>query len=73
MRLAELGYCLSRNTDDLLLSLMLQISESTDIVGITVKCVELFAPLFMSAVETIMHQEGAHAATYGRLLVGAKC
>jgi hypothetical protein len=55
--------------DDFLLSLMLQISESTDIIGITVKCVELFAPLLMSAVER------AHAATYGRLLVvvGAKC
>ncbi|XP_066398911.1 uncharacterized protein [Miscanthus floridulus] len=35
------------------LSIMLQISESVDIVGITVKCLQLFAPLFRSAVENI--------------------
>lgn len=39
--------------DDFLLTLILQISESTDIVGITMKCVDLFAPLFKSTVETI--------------------
>ncbi|CAD6220437.1 unnamed protein product [Miscanthus lutarioriparius] len=39
--------------DDFLLTLMLQISESTDIIGITMKCIELFAPLFKSTVETI--------------------
>ncbi|CAL4906217.1 unnamed protein product [Urochloa decumbens] len=39
--------------DDFLLTLMLQISESTDIVGITMKCLELFSPLFKSTVETI--------------------
>uniref|UniRef100_A0A0A9DGV1 Uncharacterized protein n=1 Tax=Arundo donax TaxID=35708 RepID=A0A0A9DGV1_ARUDO len=39
--------------DDFYLSVMLQLSESTDIVGIVIKCLELFAPLFKSTVETI--------------------
>ncbi|KAJ1287536.1 hypothetical protein BS78_02G017900 [Paspalum vaginatum] len=39
--------------DDFFLSIMLQISESTDIVGIAVKCLQLFTPLFKSTVETI--------------------
>ena len=39
--------------DGFLLTLMLQLSESTDIVGIAMKCLQLFAPLFKSTVETI--------------------
>ncbi|KAF8673182.1 hypothetical protein HU200_048731 [Digitaria exilis] len=35
------------------LSLMLQLSESTDIVGIAIKCLQLFDPVFKSKVETI--------------------
>ncbi|KAG0542437.1 hypothetical protein BDA96_02G104000 [Sorghum bicolor] len=34
-------------------NIMLQISESVDIVGITIKCLQLFPPLFRSAVENI--------------------
>ncbi|CAN6196742.1 unnamed protein product [Urochloa humidicola] len=39
--------------DNFFLSVMLQISESTDIVGIVVKCLRLFEPLFRSTVENI--------------------
>ncbi|CAL5077993.1 unnamed protein product [Urochloa decumbens] len=39
--------------DNFFLSVMLQISEATDIVGIVVKCLQLFEPLFNSTVENI--------------------
>ncbi|CAL4997220.1 unnamed protein product [Urochloa decumbens] len=39
--------------DDFFLSLMLQLSESTDIVGTAIKCLQLYGPLFKSTVETI--------------------
>ncbi|KAL6848647.1 hypothetical protein ACP4OV_021230 [Aristida adscensionis] len=35
------------------LTVMLQISESTDIVGITIKCLQLYTPNFKSTVEII--------------------
>ncbi|KAJ1287539.1 hypothetical protein BS78_02G018000 [Paspalum vaginatum] len=39
--------------DDFVLTVMLQISESTEIVGIAIKCLQLLAPLFKPAAETI--------------------
>jgi len=41
--------------DDFFFSLMIQLSESTDILGIAIKCLQLYAPLFnfKSTVETI--------------------
>ncbi|CAO2189474.1 unnamed protein product [Urochloa humidicola] len=39
--------------DDFFLSVMLQLSESTDIVGTAIKCLQLYGPLFKSKVETI--------------------
>ncbi|WVZ61671.1 hypothetical protein U9M48_011508 [Paspalum notatum var. saurae] len=39
--------------DNFFLSIMLQLSESTDIVGVAVKCLQLFDPLFKSTVENI--------------------
>ncbi|XP_066393027.1 uncharacterized protein [Miscanthus floridulus] len=39
--------------DNFFLSIMLQLSESTDIVGIAVKCLQLFDPLFKSTAENI--------------------
>ncbi|RCV29719.1 hypothetical protein SEVIR_6G033214v4 [Setaria viridis] len=39
--------------DDFFLSLMLQLSESTDIVGTAIKCLQLYGPIFKSTVETI--------------------
>ncbi|KAF8775041.1 hypothetical protein HU200_005092 [Digitaria exilis] len=39
--------------DYFFLSIMLQLSESTDIVGTAIKCLQPFAPLFKSTVETI--------------------
>ncbi|TVU40682.1 hypothetical protein EJB05_14152, partial [Eragrostis curvula] len=39
-----------------LLCIMLQLSESTDIVGIAIKCLQLFAPLFKSTIETITNE-----------------
>jgi len=39
--------------DDFVLIVMLQLSESTDIVGIIIKCLQLFTPNFKSVVETI--------------------
>jgi hypothetical protein len=37
-------------------SIMLQLSESTDIVGIAMKCLQLFTPLFKSKVEIIRNK-----------------
>jgi hypothetical protein len=37
-------------------SVTLQLSESTDIVGILIKCLHLFTPLFKSKVETIRNK-----------------
>uniref|UniRef100_K3ZSR7 Rx N-terminal domain-containing protein n=1 Tax=Setaria italica TaxID=4555 RepID=K3ZSR7_SETIT len=37
-------------------SIMLQLSESTDIVGIAMKCLQLFTPLFKSKVEVIRNK-----------------
>jgi hypothetical protein len=44
--------------DDFFFSLMLQLSESTDIVGIAIRCLQLYAPLFnfKSAVETVRNK-----------------
>ncbi|CAD6220429.1 unnamed protein product [Miscanthus lutarioriparius] len=44
--------------DDFFFSLMLQLSESTDIVGMAIKCLQLYAPLFnfKSAVETVRNK-----------------
>ena len=44
-----------RNTleDNFFLGAMLQISESTDIVGTVVNCLQLFPPCFQPTVETI--------------------
>jgi hypothetical protein len=39
--------------DDFCLGVTLQLSESTDIVGVVIQCLQLFAPLFMSMVENI--------------------
>ena len=37
-------------------SIMLQLSESTDILGIAIKCLQLFTPLFKSKVEIIRNK-----------------
>jgi hypothetical protein len=42
--------------DDFFLSLMIQLSESTDIVGTAIKCLQLYAPIFKSTVETIREE-----------------
>ncbi|XP_066398502.1 uncharacterized protein [Miscanthus floridulus] len=44
--------------DDFFFSLMLQLSESTDIVGMAIECLQLYAPLFnfKSAVETVRNK-----------------
>jgi hypothetical protein len=44
--------------DDFFFSLMLQLSESTDIVGMAIQCLQLYAPLFnfKSAVETVRNK-----------------
>jgi len=44
--------------DDFFFSLMLQLSESTDIVGMAIQCLQLYAPLFnfKSAVETFRNK-----------------
>ena len=39
--------------DDFFLSIMLQLSESTDIVGTAIKCLQPYAPIFKSTVETV--------------------
>jgi hypothetical protein len=39
--------------DDFCFNVTLQLSESTDIVGVAIQCLQLFAPLFMSTVENI--------------------
>ncbi|CAL5077122.1 unnamed protein product [Urochloa decumbens] len=39
--------------NDFFLTVMLQISESTDIIGITIKCLQLYTLHFKSTVETI--------------------
>ncbi|CAD6226990.1 unnamed protein product [Miscanthus lutarioriparius] len=39
--------------DEFCLAVSLQLSESTDIVGVAIQCLQLFAPLFMSMVENI--------------------
>ncbi|KAJ1287535.1 hypothetical protein BS78_02G017800 [Paspalum vaginatum] len=42
--------------DDFFLTLMLQLSESTDIVGITIGCLQLYGPLFKPTVERIRRE-----------------
>ncbi|WVZ61669.1 hypothetical protein U9M48_011507 [Paspalum notatum var. saurae] len=42
--------------DDFFLTLMLQLSESTDIVGITIRCLQLYGPLFKPTVERIRRE-----------------
>ncbi|CAD6221516.1 unnamed protein product [Miscanthus lutarioriparius] len=39
--------------DDFCFTVTLQLSESTDIVGVAIQCLHLFAPIFMSTVENI--------------------
>jgi hypothetical protein len=42
--------------DDFCLTVSLQISESTDIVGIAIQCLQLFSPLFKSMVEKVREE-----------------
>ena len=37
----------------LYITVTLQLSESTDLVGVAIQCLQLFVPLFMSTVENI--------------------
>ncbi|KAJ1287532.1 hypothetical protein BS78_02G017500 [Paspalum vaginatum] len=57
--------------DNFFLTIMLQLSESTDIVGVAVKCLQLFDPLFKSTVENI--RKKTSATTYTKLAMGAIC
>uniref|UniRef100_A0A0E0LGH5 Uncharacterized protein n=1 Tax=Oryza punctata TaxID=4537 RepID=A0A0E0LGH5_ORYPU len=42
--------------DDFFLCMMLQISESVDILGIVIKCLQLFNPHFMSTAESVRNE-----------------
>ncbi|KAL5198530.1 hypothetical protein ABZP36_002042 [Zizania latifolia] len=46
----------SKPEDNFFLGMMLQLTESTNIVGTTIKCLQLFTPHFKSATETIRRQ-----------------